>query len=209
MSLSLPGTTNYKNMKEVVIAAYDRDYDWVNNLNSDVKVTVYKKGDSLLKDNEILIQPNLGRDVHTFFYHLYTQYDNLSDVTFFSQDFPFDHVANYIEIINGDKVLWNSLAKQHVDGCWFFCTQYGILECDKNGAPHHPGLDLEKMWNTLFPDDECPEHIYFTPTGHFAISKEQTQKIPKDYYRFILDILENETTSPWEIERLEPYIFLR
>jgi hypothetical protein len=65
------------------------------------------------------------------------------------------------------------------------------------------------MWNTLFPDDECPEHIYFTPTGHFAISKEQTQKIPKDYYRFILDILENETTSPWEIERLEPYIFLR
>jgi hypothetical protein len=30
--------------KELVIAAYDRDYSWVNKLNNDVSVTVYRKG---------------------------------------------------------------------------------------------------------------------------------------------------------------------
>lgn len=195
-------------MKELVIAAYDRDYSWVTHLHPDIKVTVYKKGDQSLKPNEILIEPNLGRDVHTFFYHLYTQYDNLSDITFFSQDYPFDHVCNYIDIINGNKDTWDSNAKQHNEGCWFFCTQYGVLTCDIAGHPHHPGLDLKTMWNKLF-DSDCPDTFNFTPTGHFAITKEQALKIPKKYYKYILNILEDFPTSPWEIERLEPYIFLQ
>ena len=55
-------------MKELVIASYDRDYSWINNLDNNIKVTIYKKGNNELKSNEILIEPNLGRDVHTFFY---------------------------------------------------------------------------------------------------------------------------------------------
>lgn len=195
-------------MKELVIAAYDRDYSWVKALNSDIKVTVYRKGLSELLEGEILIEPNLGRDVHTFFNHLYIRYDTLADVTFFSQDFPFDHVANYVELINGTKELWDVDAKQFTDGCWFFCTQYGVLTCDKSGAPHHPGLDLPAMWSTLF-DTDCPDIISFTPTGHFAITKDHARKIPKEFYKHILNILETQETSPWEIERLEPYILLR
>ena len=60
--------------KELVIAAYDRDYSWVNKLNNDVSVTVYRKGSGGLLDGEILITPNVGRDVHTFFYHLYNNF---------------------------------------------------------------------------------------------------------------------------------------
>jgi hypothetical protein len=195
-------------MKEIIIAAYDRDYSWIENLNQDVKVTVYKKGLNKLEPNEILIEPNLGRDVHTFFYHLVNRYDSLSDITFFSQDYPFDHVSNYIEMINGDRDLWNQNAKQTNGECWFFCTQYEILSCDRNGNPDHPGLELEKMWNKLF-RYPCPEVINFTPTGHFAISKAQAKKIPVEYYKHMLNILETQPTSPWEVERLEPYIFLQ
>jgi hypothetical protein len=196
-------------MKELVIAKYDRDYSWIKNINPEIKITVYKKGRQGLNPNEILIEPHVGRDVHTFFYHLYNRYDSLSDVTFFSQDYPFDHVSNYIDIINGDKSFWDLNARQHNDGgCWFFCTQYNILECDVNGVPHHPGLDLKTMWEKLF-DSECPQTFYFTPTGHFAITKTQAHKIPRLYLKHVLDILENFPTSPWEIERLEPYIFLR
>jgi hypothetical protein len=195
-------------MKELVIAAYDRDYSWINKLNNEVKVTIYRKGNQELKHNEILIEPNLGRDVHTFFYHIFNRYDSLSDITFFSQDYPFDHVSNYIELINGNQNIWNENAKQTNGKCWFFCTQYDVLSCDKNGSPHHPGLELEKMWVKLF-ESSCPEILHFTPTGHFAISKEQIRKIPKEYYKHILNILETQSTSPWEIERLEPYIFLQ
>lgn len=195
-------------MKELVIAAYDRSYSWVKDLNSDIRITVYRKGSNPLLSNEVLIEPNVGRDVHTFFNHLYSRYDSLSDVTFFSQDYPFDHVSNYIEIINGDRELWDKHSHQSVDGCWFFCTQYGILSCDRSGRPHHPNLNLEKMWGLLFSDLPCPETFYFTPTGHFAITREHARKIPREYYKHILDILSTYKTSPWEIERLEPYILL-
>jgi hypothetical protein len=194
--------------KELVIAAYDREYDWINQLNDDVKITIYRKGNNI-KPNEILIEPNVGRDVHVFFKHLITRYDSLSEYTFFSQDYPFDHVSNYVDIINGDKTLWDSEAKQFSDGCWFFCTQYGVLECDRIGAPHHPLLNLKRMWDILFKDTECPEKFYFTPTGHFTIHKDTAHKVPKSYYEYIVNILENEENSPWEIERMEPYIFLR
>ena len=193
--------------KEVIISAYDRDYNWINQLDSNIKVTVYKKGSEPLP-NEILIEPNVGRDVHTFFYHLVHNYDTLSDYTFFAQDYPFDHVENYISLINGDKQLWFEHAKQSVDGCWFFNTQYEVLTCDKNGSPHHPNLDIEDMWNKIF-INQCPEILKFTPAGHFCVSKKQVHKLSLDYYKRILNILETDPNSPWIIERLEPYIFCR
>lgn len=193
-------------IKEVVISAYNRDYNWINQLDSNIKVTVYKKGSKLLP-NEILIKPNVGRDVHTFFYHLVNNYNNLSDYTFFAQDYPFDHVENYISLINGNKQLWNKHAKQKVDGCWFFNTQYEVLACDKNGAPHHCGLDIERLWNRIF-ITQRPDVLYFTPAGHFCVSKEQVHKIAIEHYKNILNILETVPESPWIIERLEPYIFL-
>jgi hypothetical protein len=136
-------------MKELVIAAYDRDYSWVNDL-VDVKITVYRKGTNPLLPNETLIDPNVGRDVHTFFYHLYENYDNLSDITFFSQDYPFDHVANYIDIINGDTETRNQNAVQYSSDFWIFNSQRMIYACDQYGSPHHPGLDVEGMWNYVF-----------------------------------------------------------
>lgn len=209
--------------KEVVISAYDKDYNWINQLDSNVKVTVYKKGFEPLP-NEILIEPNVGRDVHTFFYHLVNNYNNLSDYTFFAQDYPFDHVENYISLINGDKQLWFKHAKQSVDGCWFFNTQYNILLCDKKGIPNSEiinnlsfkvwatgeweELDMESIWNQLF-TLACPDYFMFAPAGHFCISKEQVLKKSLEYYKLILNILETNSQSPWIIERLEPYIFLQ
>lgn len=194
--------------KELVIAAYDRNYDWLCQINENVRLTIYNKKISTLKSGEIYLSPNVGRDVHTFFYHIVKNYYSLSDYTIFSQDEPFDHVNNYIEIINGDTEIWNYYAKQKDVGCWFFCTEYPVLTCDKYGNPHHPGgLLIESVWNEIFYDD-IPESIIFTPSGHFCISKETVHKHPVSFYERILKILEDNNDSPWIIERLEPYIFL-
>ena len=77
--------------KELVIAAYDKDLSWVKSLNDDVKITIYRKGINNNDDNEIFLEVNKGRCVHSFFNHILTNYDNLSDYTFFVQDYPFDH----------------------------------------------------------------------------------------------------------------------
>ena len=44
ITMNLNKLKNLLPTKEVVISAYNRDYDWINQLNSDIKVTVYKKG---------------------------------------------------------------------------------------------------------------------------------------------------------------------
>ena len=194
-------------MKELVIAAWDRDYSWVSLLNSDIKVTIYNKNIENLKENEIPISPNIGRDVHTFFYHIVKNYDNLSDYTFFSQDYPFDHVMNYFNIINDDVSNWERIAIQKSPGCWFFNSYYDVFTCDKNGNPHHSGLDIELIWRQLF-DYTIFDYIRFTVAGHFCISKECVHKHPINFYKKILNILETNEQAPWIIERLEPYIFL-
>jgi hypothetical protein len=192
---------------ELVLAIYDRDYNWISGINSDVKITKYNKNENKIKDSEILIKPNIGRDVHTFFYHIVKNYDSLSEYTFFSQDYPFDHVSNYVEIINDYKFACNKFARQNFKNTWFFDTCWDCtLSCNSNGDPHHPGLKIKSVWDEIFLV-EIPELIYFTPAGHFCVKKEQIYRYPKKFYEKIKKILEENPQAPWIIERLLPYIF--
>jgi len=102
--------------KELVISLFDKDIEWIKDLNKDVKVSIYRKGDKTSHKDEIYLPNNVGRDVHTFFYHIVNRYHTLSDFTFFSQDYPFDHIENYINIINGTQLEWDMYSSYRKDG---------------------------------------------------------------------------------------------
>lgn len=192
-------------MKEVVIAFHNKNYSWVKNLNPEIKITIYNKSNNQI-ENTIKLE-NIGRDPHTFFTHFVLQYDNLSDYTFTSQDYFGDHVKNYLEIMNGDKNMWDQHATQVFSECWFFSTLYPVLKCDKNGKPHsHFNLEIEPIWEMLF-KDKCPEIIRFSPSCHICVTKNHVIKRPLNFYKKIVNILETIDDSPWVIERLMPYIF--
>lgn len=193
-------------MKEVIISAFNRDYSWITQLSPDVSVTVYRKGIDH-KNHEEFIENNVGRDVHTFYYHFVNNYHTLADYTFTSQDYFEDHVNNYLYLMNGNKDDWDSHAQQVFSECWFFSTTWPLLMCDKSGKPHEPrDLDIEKTWNELFVDP-CPIFLRFAAAGHFCVSKKHVHKRPLEFYKKILNILETEEFAPWIIERLNPYIF--
>ncbi len=200
-------TNNLKPSKELVLAIWDRDYSWINNVDPTVNVIKYNKNINTLKTSETLLQPNVGRDVHTFFWHIVNKYHNLADYTFFAQDYVADHVSNYAEIINDDVEKLSSYAIQDLGGCWFFQTTIPhIITCDTNGNPDHPGLPINEIWNQLF-DKSIPDILRFTAAGHFCISRDHVHSKPIEFYQNILKILETNEMSPWCIERLEPYIF--
>ena len=228
--LELTHNTLTMESKELVIAVYDKDLSWTSEISEDVKVTVYRKGDFKRGDGEIMITPNRGRCVHTFFYHLYMNYDSLADYTFFAQDYPFDHWGNIIEIINGNMGNLNENCSLFINsGYWGFhnnelgtawslpnqgwlkSKQVGVgtaLVCDTNGHPQENSKDinLHKSWKTFFVSSP-PVEYEFMPGGHFAIAKEHVHLRAKEFYKKVLNFLEESSEAPWVIERFECYIF--
>lgn len=213
--------------KEIVISAFDKSLDWTRNINSEIKITIYRKGEIIpLSKNEIKLEPNKGRCVHTFFNHIYSNYDNLSDYTFFVQDYPFDHWGNLLEILNSDISEISKKATLIIDGYYGFhnntlgtawqmypSQQFEnghILSCLSNGYPQdtNPNINVDKYWKILFLDFQNPPSIYeFIPGGHFVITKEQVKIRSKEFYKKIIDLLLIDENSPWMFERLECYIF--
>ena len=209
-------------IKELVISAFDKDLTWVDKINKDVKITIYQKGNNeSSKYNKIFIEKNLGRDVHTFFYHIIENYENLSDITFFSQDYPFDHWGNLVDVTNDLNHLstcslnfggyygfhnnnlgtaWSLEESQQFEGL--------VLKCYSSGTPQHTheNLNLDYYWSQFF-ENPTPITYDFIPGGHFAITKEQVKIRPKKFYVKVLNFLESDKISPWVIERFETYIF--
>ena len=218
--------------RELVIAAYDKDYSWINKLDSEVKVTVYRKGNGEKLTGEIILSPNKGRCVHTFFNHIYQNYDNLSDYTFFAQDYPFDHWENIIQVINENDIDFYKIACQlNIGGYYGYhyntithpgpkggmmwklspSKQHGngnVLVCNSNGSPQdlNPEINVDSYWNLFFSDPK-PNEYEFIPGGHFMVTKDHVRLRSKEFYKQIVDFLLEKEIAPWIIERLECYIF--
>lgn len=212
-------------MKEVVISGYDKSIDWIEKFNPDIKVTLYRKGDKIKYENEIFLENNVGRDVHTFFYHILDKYEtSLSEYTFFVQDYPFDHWENLISVINGDPLSFHQKATLTFGGYFGFhfnsvgtmwnmqkSCQFdsgNVISCYSNGHPQdlNPNINVDGYWDLLF-DEPKPQMYEFIPGGHFGITKNQILIRSKKFYQEILRLLETQVDAPWMIERLECYIF--
>jgi len=219
--------------KELVIAAYDRDLSWIEKVDKDVKISVYRKGIKTDNPNEIFIEPNIGRCVHSFFNHIYMNYDNLSDLTFFVQDYPFDHWENVIDIVNGGIDMCNQHSALIIGGYYGFHFNTIKVHSEKGGlmwpmypSQHHDigkiivcnsygepqarlgtfNINMDKAWGDFF-TNEIPNMYEFMPGGHFGITKEHARLRTRNFYKQVVDLLSTDVDSPWVIERLECYMF--
>ncbi len=192
--------------KEIVVAYYGENVKWLKNVK-DYKITIYNKS-SYDIENTISLD-NVGREMHTYFYHIIQNYDNLSDVTFFTQGNPLDHVSNFIDILNGyPQTLINSVIS--INDTHFFsdkpafnCDMYGS---DIYGNSYHWGLDMNVIWNTIF-TSPAPKNIEFTGGCIFCVTKEQIKIRDLSFYQKCFELSKNRDTSPWEFERLMSFLF--
>lgn len=209
--------------KEIVVSASFKELNWLSQLN-DIKKTVYRKGTEIQNSDEIKIDINKGVAEHTYFYHLYHNYDNLSDITFFVQDFPFDHWGKIIEVINNNN--WKEKCDLNIKDGFFsfnnnalgaswhlFDSEHfigsKILFCNSDGSPHYSFTDnysVDMIWEMLFENDKLNRYE-FIPGTHFGVTKEHVKIRNKDFYKQIMDLLITSPNLPHIIERLNCYIF--
>jgi hypothetical protein len=203
--------------KELVISSYKEDISWIKNINKDIKIYLYNKNN---KPNTINL-PNIGREAHTYLYHICNNYNNLSDYTFFFQGYPFDHSGKCLIIINGNYNDWSSNVQMHFDGYWGYAhnslgtmwkldpsTQFKgeCLKCNIDGTPHHSGLNIKEIWNIIF-ETEIPNEIEFIPGNQFHIHKDLVHNRSLYFWQKLLYISEVTEMFPWIFERITPYIF--
>jgi hypothetical protein len=87
-----------KNKFQIVVARYNEDISWLLPYK-DITI-IYNKGDyhPLLSKFETIQLNNVGRESHTYLYHIINNYENLKDTTIFFQGNISDHSEKILDI---------------------------------------------------------------------------------------------------------------
>lgn len=193
---------------EVVVARYNEDLYWIAKEFPNEKITVYNKGEDNLKlpDNCTIIKlPNIGRESHTYLYHIINNYNNLSDRVLFLQGTPYTMQKFTITPLNKYKKIGQTQCKNIIAG---LCEETNIYE----ESEHVKDFTKTKYRNTIFknydfveyfkeyinPDEE---NIYFSYNANFAVDKNKILLNNIEYYQKIFNTLDN--VAPVEGHYLE------
>ena len=184
----------------IVVARYNEDLKWTKQYSN---VIIYNKGGKLNDDEYKYISlKNVGREGHTYYTHIYENYDNLTDYVIFLQGRPTDHTAKLKSRIQ--KYTENN----ELDIDFAFLSDR-VLDCSLGGCGHHRELDLKTAYNNLFDEKRKSNLFKFGAGAQFIVSKKQILKRPKEFYLKIIKMLEKEKnpTEGYIIERFHPLIF--
>ncbi len=174
--------------KMVVIARYKEDVTWCYRLSCN-KI-IYNK----FHDDENYL-PNIGREAHTYLTYIVDNYDNLCDLTVFTQGDPNYHSFNFVNRVNELSELIDFRGLSDVN-----------FQTDCDGSPHHPtSLKIKEFCN--FFGFIPPERWWFNGNAIFAVNKRLILRHSLSFYKKLLDIFHTNLDLPWILERLWQYIF--
>lgn len=169
-------------MNTLVVARFLEDVAWTSRVPKGWAVRVYDKGNRGLPNG-------MGREAHTYLFHILTQYEHLDGDTAFVQGKPFDHCPKILDKLDDPG-----------------CKVYGWCEdCDPNGLPRIGGLDLPGYCRSV--GITPPPFWKFIAGAQFRVSAEQILAHPIQRYRDMFQTCRTRPNSPWLFERLWPTIF--
>jgi hypothetical protein len=197
------------NKIEFVISRYNEDLNWINEnffSNNDIPIIVYNKGINdninIKKEYKIINLENVGRESHTYLYHIINNYDNLADNTIFlpgSSDMTIkNHRARIIlkETMKHNKTI--ILGQRYYDIKNAF---YDYLLDDYTSSHQNNLINSSKLEKSeIRPFGKWYEHYfgdkktqYITWSGILSISKENILFHPKEYYENLIKQLESSS----------------
>lgn len=180
-----------------VIARYQENIDWANGINHAI---IYNKGpESPTSIHPIVSLPNVGREGHTYLYHIIENYDQLDEHTCFLQGFPFDHSPDLEARLNAFQPTPFYILSNHV---------YASNLCyDPTDFSLHPVLI--DTYRRIFGVDKSNHEFVFGAGAQFIVSRDAIRSRPKSFYENILHIMEHSVNPPegFALERFWTMIF--
>jgi hypothetical protein len=196
---------------EIVISRYNEKLDWLANAPfSENKYIVYNKGPNTEfyksdKLKEIVDVENVGRESHTYLYHIIKNYGNLAGITVFlpgSADLPnkFERSKEIVEYVNNNDTSVLSCSKDYVGNVHDLFKDFEMNEyLSTNNENKTMNADSSVYKSELRPFGTWYKTIFgenaasncFVVNGIFAISKEDIEKKPLSYYEDLIKHVDN------------------
>lgn len=201
---------------QIIVSRYTENIDW---LADDIdNCIVYNKGPRRLNISQEYLLPNIGKESHTYLYHIIENYNTLADINIFAQgDISVHHIAykngmsdlqylrflgdnincqtaSYQELVD-DAVLpdWNRKQTMKTNPIYFLSNNY------KNNTHI-----IYKDW---FEQNIKKPYIYpmyyGRGNGIFAVTKKQILRNPIDFYQELIEQVD------WHIDPVEGHFFER
>jgi len=198
-------SNNKTNNVEIIVARYNEDLKWLDtDPFNQYSVIVYNKGNNsnYIKSSNIIKEENIknvGRESHTYLYHIINNYDNLSDVTvFLPGSVDLEHKYNRsVNMLNKVKetnsTVFSGNFNQHggIEDIYDFKLEKYISTNEnnkKNNSDDNIKLSNRRpygnWYNSIFTNGEKNNCIAWN--GIISISKNDILKKPKSYYEKII-----------------------
>ena len=206
--------------KCLIIARYNEDLKWLEKYK-DFKIVIYNKG-KVLKNNsnfQIINIENVGRESHTWLYHIVQNYKKLDNINIFLQgkidDLGCMAYSDPHEYLRNINKYGFSVSRFGLLGPSHWKWNIGI-ENDKryknqwlNNEITKSNLGFRNFAIKMFP--KIPLFVSTSYGGCFAVKKEKILQYDVCFYKKLLNILK-KSKNPIEghyMERLWCYIFTR
>jgi hypothetical protein len=186
--------------QEIVIARYNESLDWINEEPFNRHpIIIYNKSDNnnFVKSpniKKVVNLPNVGREMHSYFYHIITNYDKLADVTIFlpgSADLSHKFQRSKDVVYKVEET--NSTVLSCINDDNFVENNYNF-EIDNYLSTHEKNKDINtdtnmkvsdirpygKWFDNIFDSNEQNKCISFNSI--IAISRDNILQKPKSYY---------------------------
>lgn len=200
-----------KNNINIIVSRYNEDLEWINEYPfNQFQYIVYNKGinDDFCKNNvtQIINLPNVGRESHTYLYHIVNNYNNLSDILiFFPGSLNITHKKE-----KSIKILNNIISNNYTNAYFIGNHETNIFEtfkdfkidnylssCSKNKEINNESQMLicrlrpyGKWYRYFFRDVEAK---WYTYNGIFSIDKRDVIQHLKIKYIMLLNTLSNSS----------------
>lgn len=177
-------------MMDIVVARYKENVEWTR--ECPYNVIIYNKGPYLEGSRP---RPLIGRESMTFLHHIVTYWNELAEYTAFVQGNPFDHAPDLSATLS--DFLANPTGFCHLGNAH--------LVCDREGWPHHGGLDVGGIADAIgIHSDSFP----FVVGQQFVVSRERIHSRPIEFYKRMIEMIElNPEQVPWVYERIWELVF--
>jgi hypothetical protein len=183
-------------MPELIVAHYTENLNWLRNLPKELQITVYDKSPDHSAGLNTIPLPNVGREAHTYLYHIVNNYDKLTDWTIFCQGKPFDHAYDFKKTLREFVTTGVKLASGQEQNQDFHWLGHLIDTDDYQGHrlfrpwsknEDTRGLDLRGFHRALF-DTDGPDFYTFVLGAQFAIHRNLIQQKSVQFYERALDV---------------------